>query len=429
LRLNTDLKRRPKPNQCARKNSRISDCELRISNLEETIFRYSQSEIRNPKSEMKIAAHLVLLLLLFAAPISHANAARGAAQDGAPPPARIIRARSGDSLNKIAQRLNIPVADLVRLNGINENARLRKGMKINVPADAGNSETSGNEVGQVVGNRITLSDGYSFVADEVWKDADGIWYRKGNISQRLQGAVSSVKPIVKSPEPKPVAATEAPTPVKQPIAAATTGNVWIHLVGGARFRVDEVQETADGAWYSRGNLSIFMERERIARIEREMPGMIGAPRNTDWTSGNAWLDGLIRTNGEQHGLDPYLIFLVIEHESHFNHRAVSPKGARGLMQLMPATARRLGVRNSFDPVQNLNAGSRYLKELMTMFGGRVDLVLASYNAGEGAVMKYGRAVPPYRETRDYVKRITRRYGQPENPQLQTGKTSSAGRAQ
>jgi soluble lytic murein transglycosylase-like protein len=137
---------------------------------------------------------------------------------------------------------------------------------------------------------------------------------------------------------------------------------------------------------------------------------------------------LIRTNGDRHGLDPYLIFLVIEHESHFNHRAVSPKGARGLMQLMPGTARRLGVRDSFDPVQNINAGSRYLKELMTMFGGRVDLVLASYNAGEGAVMKYGRAVPPYRETRDYVKRITRRYGQTENPQSQSGKTSG-GRAQ
>ena len=377
----------------------------------------------------RIAKCLVLLLVLSAAPIIHADAARGAAQDGAPPTARTIRARSGDSLNKIAQRLNVPVAELVRLNGINENARLRKGMKITVPVETDNSGTSGNEAGQVVGNRITLADGYSFVADEVWKDADGIWYRKGNISQRLQGAVSSVKPIVKTPEPKPAAATEAVTTVKQSSVATPPGNVWIHLVGGARFRVDDVQETADGAWYSRANLSIFMERERIERIEREMPGMTGTPRNTDWTSGNSWMDGLIRTNGERHGLDPYLIFLVIEHESHFNHRAVSPKGARGLMQLMPGTARRLGVRNSFDPEQNINAGSRYLKELMTMFGGRVDLVLASYNAGEGAVMKYGRAVPPYRETRDYVKRITRRYGQTENSPSQNGKTSGAARAQ
>ena len=377
----------------------------------------------------RIATYLALIIF-SAAPIIHADAVRGAAQDGAPPSVpRTIRARSGDSLNKIAQRLNVPVTELVRLNGINENARLRKGTKIAVPEDAGASENSGSEGGQVVGNRITLADGYSFVADEVWKDADGIWYRKGNISQRLQGAVSSVKPIVKSPEPKPTTASEAPSSVKPPTPITTPpANVWIHLVGGARFRVDEVQQTADGAWYSRGNLSIFMERERIARIEREIPG-VSAPRNTDWSSGNAWIDELIRTNGARHGLDPYLIFLVIEHESHFNQRAVSPKGARGLMQLMPATARRLGVRDSFDPVQNIAAGSRYLKELMTMFSGRVDLVLASYNAGEGAVMKYGRAIPPYRETRDYVKRITRRYGQPETSQSQSGKTSGTGRAQ
>ena len=373
----------------------------------------------------RIAKYLAVIIFFTAAPIIHADAARGASQEGAPPPAtRTIRARSGDSLTKIAERLGMPVTELVRLNGLNENTRLRKGTRIIVPTVTDEAENSAG--GQVVGNRITLPDGYSFVADEVWKDADGIWYRKGNISQRLQGPVSSVKPIVKSVEPKPVAATEAPIPVKQ-TAAPAPANVWIHLVGGARFRVDTVQETTDGAWYSRGNLSIFMERERIARIEREMPGVPGA-KNTDWTSGNAWLDQLIRTNGERHGLDPYLIFLVIEHESHFRSRAVSPKGARGLMQLMPSTARRLGVRDSFDPVQNINGGSRYLKELMTMFGGRVDLVLASYNAGEGAVMKYGRAVPPYRETRDYVKRITRRYGQQENSHLK-GKSPDAPKAQ
>jgi soluble lytic murein transglycosylase-like protein len=190
-----------------------------------------------------------------------------------------------------------------------------------------------------------------------------------------------------------------------------------------------VRETSDGAWYSRGNLSIFIERERIARIEREMPGLPGDSRSSDWTSSNAWIDGLIRTNGEQHGLDPYLIFLVIEQESHFRQRAVSPKGARGLMQLMPGTARRLGVRDSFDPAQNIMGGSRYLKELMTMFGGRVDLVLASYNAGEGAVMKYGRAVPPYRETRDYVRRITRRYGQQENSHEKSSRPPSVSSSQ
>lgn len=80
------------------------------------------------------------------------------------------------------------------------------------------------------------------------------------------------------------------------------------------------------------------------------------------------------------------------------------------MQLMPATARRLGVRNSFDPAENIRGGTQYLRELMDMFGGKVNLVLASYNAGEGAVLKYGRNVPPYRETREYVKTIGKRYG-------------------
>jgi soluble lytic murein transglycosylase-like protein len=99
----------------------------------------------------------------------------------------------------------------------------------------------------------------------------------------------------------------------------------------------------------------------------------------------------------------------MEQESHFNARVVSPKGARGLMQLMPGTGARFGVRKPFDPAENIMGGTRYLKLLLDSFDGRVDLVLASYNAGEGAVMKYGGRVPPYRETRDYVKRISARY--------------------
>lgn len=370
---------------------------------------------------LRFSTHITLILLLFSlsATGTEAIAARngalsnnsGSGQDAPATAHRTIRARAGDTLNRIAQRLGVPVAELVRLNGLSEKARLRKGMRIQVPAD---SAASSGEAGEVVGNRITLSDSYSFEADEVWKDGDEIWFRKGKISQRLQKSVSSVKPIVKMTDPELAAAGQVSSLVAQkPVPSETpTAPILIHLVGGARFRVDEVQETDDGAWYSRGRLSIFMERDRIARIEREPPAAVArGSRNNDWSSGSARIDELIRTNGRRYGLDPYLIFLVIEHESHFRQRAVSPRGARGLMQLMPGTARRLGVRDSFDPVQNIMAGSRYLKELMSMFGGRVDLVLASYNAGEGAVMKYGRAVPPYRETRDYVKRITRRYAQ------------------
>ena len=94
----------------------------------------------------------------------------------------------------------------------------------------------------------------------------------------------------------------------------------------------------------------------------------------------------------------------MEQESHFNTYALSPKGARGLMQLMPGTGARFGVRRPFDPAQNIAGGTRFLKQLLQRFNGRVDLVLASYNAGEGAVAKFGGRVPPYRETRNYVKR-------------------------
>jgi soluble lytic murein transglycosylase-like protein len=196
--------------------------------------------------------------------------------------------------------------------------------------------------------------------------------------------------------------------------------VWIFLVGGAKVEVDEANETAEGVWYKRGNLSIFIERSRIDRIERERivesaAGEVAASkrkrRERGWTSGSARIDSLIRQNGARYDVDPYLIFCVMEQESHFNTRALSPVGARGLMQLMPGTAARFGVRNSLDPAQNIMGGTRYLKTLLKRFNGRVDLVLAGYNAGEGAVMKYGHRVPPYRETRNYVRKISARYRQ------------------
>ena len=106
-----------------------------------------------------------------------------------------------------------------------------------------------------------------------------------------------------------------------------------------------------------------------------------------------------------HRLDPALVAAVIRVESNWQPRAVSPKGARGLMQLMPATARRLGVRKSFDPVQNVGGGALYLSRLAERFGEHeVEKVLAAYNAGEAAVESY-KGVPPYRETREYVRKV------------------------
>src|SRR5205085_8169459 len=96
-------------------------------------------------------------------------------------------------------------------------------------------------------------------------------------------------------------------------------------------------------------------------------------------------------------------------ESSFKRMAISPAGARGLMQLMPGTAARFGVKNIFDPQQNIEGGVRYMRFLLDAFGGDVALALAGYNAGEGAVMKYGRRIPPYHETQEYVRRISQRY--------------------
>lgn len=129
-----------------------------------------------------------------------------------------------------------------------------------------------------------------------------------------------------------------------------------------------------------------------------------------WSTGNTRIDGLIRFYGNQHGVDPYLVYCLMSQESRFKSGATSHKGAQGLMQLMPGTAARYGVTNPYDVAQNISGGTRYLRDLLKMFNGRVDLALAGYNAGEGAVMKYGYTIPPYNETRNYVRVIIARYG-------------------
>ena len=128
------------------------------------------------------------------------------------------------------------------------------------------------------------------------------------------------------------------------------------------------------------------------------------------TTGNAAYDELVKKSCARHGVDPNLVFSVMRQESGFNYRAKSYKGATGLMQLMPATARRFGVQNIYDPAENIEAGTRYLRFLLDTFNGDVALALAGYNAGEGAVMKYGYRVPPYRETQHYVRSISAKYG-------------------
>jgi soluble lytic murein transglycosylase-like protein len=134
-----------------------------------------------------------------------------------------------------------------------------------------------------------------------------------------------------------------------------------------------------------------------------------------FTTGSPQVDGYLIDSGKTNGVDPLLIYSVMHQESSFKSHAVSPKGARGLMQLMPGTAVRYGVTNIFDPRQNIEGGARYLRFLLDHFDGDVNLALAGYNAGEGTVEKYGWRIPPYTETQEYVRRISQRYSLLRDP--------------
>jgi len=270
--------------------------------------------------------------------------------------------------------------------------------------------------------RLKLANGSYLVVDEASETPQGVWYRQGSMSnflpkEKVKKIERTMPESVAAPEQKSTndddhfEAIEAVAEKSEPKSGNYEQPVWIYLKGGARVEADSASESPAGAWYKRGGMSMFIDRSRIDRIELEAPETVAqtGKKPRGWSTGSTGLDRLIHLNGSKYNVDPYLIFLVMEQESHFNPRVVSPKGARGLMQLMPGTAARFGVRRPHDPAQNISGGTRYLRELLNRFNNRVDLVLASYNAGEGAVAKFGNRVPPYRETRNYVKKIAYRY--------------------
>jgi hypothetical protein len=154
-----------------------------------------------------------------------------------------------------------------------------------------------------------------------------------------------------------------------------------------------------------------------ARIEEVIPQDMPS-------SGDPDLDQIIFRAGGRHGLDPRFIHAVIFQESRYQPKALSHAGAQGLMQLMPATARRFGCTDPGDMAENVEAGTKYLSWLLKRFNGNVSLALAGYNAGEGAVDKY-HGVPPYNETQNYVRKIVANYGTTSHPVITTEATNAA----
>lgn len=192
----------------------------------------------------------------------------------------------------------------------------------------------------------------------------------------------------------------------------------VQFVDGRVLRVEHVRRDAQMTELSlEGGGAISVPSSRIsnlAEVEESRPSPPTPPDLADGTRG-PWIAAagayapVIAEAARKHHLHPALLTAMAEVESAFDAQAVSHKGARGLLQLMPRTAARFGVEDSFDPVQNVDGGAEYLSWLLDRFDGRADLALAGYNAGEGKVERYD-GVPPYRETREYVAKVLAGFG-------------------
>ncbi len=178
-------------------------------------------------------------------------------------------------------------------------------------------------------------------------------------------------------------------------------------------------------WPAHANAQIYAWRDatgtlvlsdRVIDQPTDIYQVEGAPRYVstvpvESTSARERYEPYVIEYSNRHSLRPELVRAVIQVESGYNARALSPKGAMGLMQLMPDTARMLGVQRPYDPEQNIRGGTRYLRLLLDKYDGNEELALAAYNAGSGAVDRYGKRIPPYRETRDYVRKVGSKAGE------------------
>lgn len=169
---------------------------------------------------------------------------------------------------------------------------------------------------------------------------------------------------------------------------------------GSKYRLEWKRESRKLIRENQQRLASLTPKERTS-------GRLDGPPSKRLDERRARFERLIAANARRYNLTPELLHAVIRAESAYDHLAVSRAGAQGLMQLMPATAARYGVQDSFNPVENVRGGAAYLRDLLDMFDQDLRLALAGYNAGENAVIKYGRRIPPYNETQDYVRIVLR----------------------
>jgi soluble lytic murein transglycosylase-like protein len=162
-------------------------------------------------------------------------------------------------------------------------------------------------------------------------------------------------------------------------------------------------------WKRESQNLIGENRKRLRSLDASSRSLLSPPRKAasdkSLEARRARYERVIAAYALRYGLPPELLHAVIRTESAYNHDAVSSAGAQGLMQLMPGTAARYGVKDSFNPVENVRGGAAYLRDLLDMFGQDLRLALAGYNAGENAVIRYGNKIPPYGETQGYVRKV------------------------